>query len=52
MNENQNKSLKSEWLVFALRYIVSNGFILIIFHYLMSINYMGTFIGEQYQWKV
>ncbi len=51
-NQNQNKSLKNEWLIFTLRNIVSNAFLLIFFHHLMSINYMGTFIETHYQWKV
>jgi hypothetical protein len=51
-NQNQNKSLKNEWLIFALRNIVSNEFVLIFFHHLMSINYMGTLIETHYQWKV
>jgi hypothetical protein len=41
-NENQNKSLKNEWLVFALRNVVSNEYLLILFHYLMFINYHGN----------
>jgi hypothetical protein len=41
-NENQNKSLKNELLVFALTNIISNGFLLILFHYLMSIDYYGS----------
>jgi hypothetical protein len=52
MNENQNKNLKNEWLAFALKNITSNQFLLIIFHYLMLINYMKAFIKTQYQWKV
>jgi hypothetical protein len=42
----------NEWLIFALRNIVSNEFVLIFFHHLMSINYMGTLIETHYQWKV
>jgi hypothetical protein len=49
-NENQNKSLQSECLVkFALKNVVLNEFLLILFHYFIFINYMRTFIGENYQ---
>jgi hypothetical protein len=44
INENQNKNLQSEWLVFALKNIVLNEFLLIFFHYLITINYMKIFI--------
>ncbi len=49
LNENENKNLKSEWLVFALKNITSNEFLLILFHYLMSISIiMRTFIKTHY----
>jgi hypothetical protein len=48
--ENQNKSLQSECLIkFAFKNVVLNEFLLILFHYLMFINYMKTFIGKFYQ---
>jgi hypothetical protein len=47
-NENQNKSLQNKCLEFALKNGASNEFLLIIFHYLMSINYMKAFIGAHY----
>jgi hypothetical protein len=37
-------------LVLALRNVASNDFLLIFFHYLMSINYMRAFIKANYQW--
>jgi hypothetical protein len=37
-------------LVLALRNVASNEFLLILFHYLMSINYMRAFIRTNYQW--
>jgi hypothetical protein len=49
-NENESKSLQNECLIeFALKFVVLNEFLLIFFHYLMSINYMKTFIGANYQ---
>jgi hypothetical protein len=43
-NENQNKSLQSERIVkFALRNVDLNDFLLIFFHYLMSINYESIY---------
>jgi hypothetical protein len=50
MPKNQNKSLQSECLVkFALKNVALNDSLLILFHYLMFINYMATFIGTNYQ---
>jgi hypothetical protein len=49
-NGNQNKSLQNECLLkFALKNVVLNEFLLVLFHYLISINYMKAFIGENYQ---
>jgi hypothetical protein len=49
-NENQNKSLQNECLIkFALKIVALNEFLLIVFHYLISINYMKAFIGANYQ---
>ncbi len=43
-NENQNKSKKNECLIkFALRNVALNDFLLILFHYLMSINYESIY---------
>jgi hypothetical protein len=48
--KNQNKSLQSECLVkFAAKNVVLNEFLLILFHYLMFINYMRRLIGANYQ---
>jgi hypothetical protein len=47
--ENQNKSLQSECLVFALKNVDLNKIFLIIFDYLMSINYMRVFIRKNHQ---
>jgi hypothetical protein len=43
-NENQNKSIQSEcFIIFALINVDLNGFILILSHYLMSINYENIY---------
>jgi hypothetical protein len=47
-DENQNKSLQSECLVLALRNVDLNKILLIIFHYLMFMNYMRAFIKGNY----
>jgi hypothetical protein len=47
--ENQNKSLQIECFVkFALRNVALNEFLLNLFYYLMSINYMKAFIEANY----
>jgi hypothetical protein len=49
-NKNQNKSLQNVYFVkFALRNVPLNEFLLNLFHYLMSINYMRAFIKANYQ---
>jgi hypothetical protein len=47
--ENQNKSLQSECLVFALKNVDLNKIFIFIFYYLMSINYMRVFIRKKHQ---
>jgi len=39
--KSSQKNFNREWLVFAIRNVVSNEFLLIFFHYLMFINYYG-----------
>jgi len=42
--KNQNKNTQSECFVkFALKNVVLNEFLLILFHYLMSINYVNIY---------
>jgi hypothetical protein len=36
--KTKKKGLNNEWVIFALNIIVSNEFLLIIFHYMMFIN--------------
>jgi hypothetical protein len=43
-NQNQNKSIQSECLIkFALKNVALNELLLILFHYLMSINYESIY---------
>jgi hypothetical protein len=47
---NQNKSLKNECLIkFSFKNVALNEFLLVLFHYLISINYMKAFTGTNYQ---
>jgi hypothetical protein len=44
------QSLQSECHIkFALKNVALNEFLLVLFHYLISINYMKAFIGKIYQ---